>query len=181
MEGNSDNEEVEVPEIEDPVEIKPNPDKSDEVETKQNSDISDEVKINGLVYEDYKKSYKGKGDFTQCSFCVKFFHQQTNGFITQNNEGESVCYHCLFWLNYSMELRSTVDGAYGKTIHDYILECAPIHNTETCSRRGECFICDYLDGIIIEGIYGSDELYSNWKSERKMTDDTDDIKIVINI
>ena len=187
MEGNSDDEshssEEQVIKSESPVidtNIPNIPSIPDIPEQKKLNEISDEVSISGVAYDDYKNSYKGKGNFTQCSFCAKFFHQKTNGFITQNDEGEPICYHCLFWVNYSMELRSQVDGVFGKTIHDYILECYPFHNTETCSRRGECFVCDYLDGIVIEGIFGSEELYSKWKSERNPID-TDDMKIVINI
>jgi hypothetical protein len=142
-------------------------------------ELNDEVKINGVSYEDYKSTYKSKANFVQCAFCVKFFCQEKNGFITVNDEGENICYHCLFWVNYSLEQRSTVDGVFGKTIHDYVLQCAETHNTETCTRRGECFVCDYLDGIIIENIFGSEELYSVWKSERNV--DNDDLKIVITI
>jgi hypothetical protein len=142
-------------------------------------ELSDEVKINGVVYEDYKSTYERQGTFSQCSFCLKFFNQEAYGFITQSDNGEMTCFHCLFWVNYSLELRSAVDGVYGKTIHDYILECAEIHNTETCVKRGECLVCDYLDGIPIEGIFGGDELYAVWKSERSVN--INDIKIIIKI
>lgn len=135
----------------------------------------------GLTYDEYKQNYKNKGNLQQCGYCTKFFENKKNGFITKDMEGELVCYHCLFWINYSVDTRPTVDGVYDRTIHDYILECEPTHDVEKCTRPGECFICDYKSGIKIEGILGGDELYEKWKSENEEPTDGIDFKFVIKI
>lgn len=162
------------------------PDESESVEDceenyeeKKSIDISDDVRIYGVTYDDYKSSYKGKVDFNQCEFCLKFFPiDQKNKFVTKNQD-ENICFHCLFWVNYSPELRSTVDGIYDKTIHDYILECSPHHNNEDCQKRGQCFVCDYKDGILIDGIFGGEELYNTWKGEHDF--ENSDLRLVIKI
>ncbi|ARF09560.1 hypothetical protein Indivirus_1_183 [Indivirus ILV1] len=135
----------------------------------------------GITYEEYKNNHSLLGKFTQCGYCLKFFKNDQKGFITKSINGsddEYICYHCLFWINYSLELRSTVDGMYDKTIHDYILECAPHHEQSTCVHSGECFICDYLNGNRIVGIFGEDELITKKNSKDK---DISNMRFVITI
>ena len=149
----------------------------------ENISIPTNIEIYGIDYDNYKVSYKGKFNFKQCGYCLKFFPDKQKGFITKTNdqEAEYICYHCLFWINYSPELRQTVDGVYDKTIHDYILETLPYHDTETCSKRGQCFVCDHVSGIKIDGIFGNDDLYNTWKSKNDIYNDISDFKIIIKI
>src|SRR3990170_5287372 len=73
--------------------------------------LSESALINGLPYEEYKlECQQGKiikGSWPQCSFCTKFFSKKDKGFLTTNNENEPICYHCLFWVNHDVQLRST--------------------------------------------------------------------------
>ena len=74
-----------------------------------------------------------------------------------DSSGDGVCFHCIFWTNYSPECRQLVDGVYGKTIVEYVLECKDTHNKDTCSK-GACFLCDALNGVPIEGIMDGEVL-----------------------
>ena len=158
-----------------------------EVESKQETVSEQEQNlIYGLTYDEYKANHKSlkslASSMKQCGYCLKFFESTKNGFITksQSEEGELICYHCLYWVNYSQDLRATVDGVYEKTIHDYILECAPYHVQDECIHKGECFVCDYLNGIRIIGIFGEDELFS--QGQVKVQDeDIDNIRFTITI
>ncbi|AYV76903.1 MAG: hypothetical protein Barrevirus3_23 [Barrevirus sp.] len=145
----------------------------------------------GITYDTYKQKYKNYGSkLKQCSFCLKFFLNEKNSFITKTlvvdkeeepaEGGEYTCYHCLYWINYNSDLRSTVDGLYEKTIHDYILECAPTHDQNTCLHAGECFICDYLNGKRIVGIFGEEELLAE-KTEGGGEGDIENMRFLITI
>jgi len=172
------------------IDIEPESPELSKVVPEENLDIESKKEVvsknnlmYGLTYDEYKAHSKvSKGaKLEQCTYCTKFFENIKNGFITKDMAGELVCYHCLFWVNYSMELRAQVDGMYDKTIHDYILECEFTHELETCNRPGECFICDYKNGIKIENILGGDELYEKWKSENEEPTDGIDFKFIIKI
>ncbi len=177
VEDQSDEEELSPPSPTDSDEPKEDKPKEDETKNKTN-DL-----MYGVTYDEYKQKYKSLGsNFKQCGYCLKFFKNDQKGFITKNLQGteddEYICYHCLFWVNYSLELRSTVDGLYEKTIHDYILECSPTHDQSSCAHSGECFVCDYLNGTRIVGIFGEDELFAERKSEEQSIDD---MRFVITI
>jgi hypothetical protein len=102
----------------------------------------------------------------QCTFCSKYFNKGTQdvktklhhgGMITNEYDanGDSVCYHCIFMIHYNpIESRVNFDGAFGKTIVEYILECKDSHNAEECNHRTECFVCDFLANKDIEGVFG---------------------------
>ena len=106
-----------------------------------------------------------------CSFCNRYYGKgeyddQTNTYkdtmLTAefDSNGDLVCYHCLYTINYNPpEARINFDGAFGLTIYDYILKCKDYHNKEKCGKD-ECFLCDFLNMKKIDGVYGSDELYS---------------------
>ncbi len=154
-------------------------------EESDNQDKPEETKednlMYGLTYDEYKKKVNVLGNkLKQCGYCLKFFKNVDKGFITKNlqgDEGEMICYHCLFWVNYSIDLRGSVDGLYEKTIHDYILECESHHDQDTCTHKGECFVCDYLNGTRITGIFGEDELFS----AKNTSDNFDEMRFTISL
>ena len=185
-EDNKDNEEPELDESSEEVSLPSLPEEEqeqekDEYKVKDNKESDPKIEniMYGLTYEDYKKKVNVFGSkLKQCGYCLKFFKNEDKGFITKNlqgDEGEMICYHCLFWVNYSEDLRGSVDGLYEKTIHDYIQECSLYHCQDTCTHKGECFVCDYLNGKRITGIFGEEELFLE-KNEPSNTDE-----FVINI
>lgn len=130
-----------------------------------NNQLDDLISVNGMAYEDVKKlklSFGQHHKLGQCTYCLKFYNKSNNGkggmlTFEFDSNGEGICYHCLFWLNYSMEMRSMVDGAFGKTIVEYIVECKDMHDKESCQKNtveGGCFLCDALNEKPIEGIFG---------------------------
>ena len=126
-----------------------------------------DIDVNGITYEQYKKEFTFmKNKLIQCIYCQKYFKNEKNGMITKefDENGEPICYHCIFWINYKAELRQTVDGVFGKTIYEYITDCKDCHNQLTCIRNtgGGCFLCDYLNKIPLEGIIGADELTKDY-------------------
>nr|QBK88524.1 MAG: hypothetical protein LCMiAC01_02010 [Mimivirus LCMiAC01] len=93
----------------------------------------------------------------RCNTCGLYFEKNM---ICENEDyidefDATSCWHCIFWLNYSIDDRKNVDGKYGKTIANYILECKDCHNVTTCKRTDMCFICDHLNGKQIDGIKDS--------------------------
>lgn len=170
----SESEEVSLPSMPSDEEKKQEENKEEKQEENKEENI-----MYGLTYDEYKKKVNVLGSkLKQCGYCLKFFKNIDKGFITKNlqgDEGEMICYHCLFWVNYSEDLRGTVDGLYEKTIHDYIQECSLYHDQDNCSHKGECFVCDYLNGKRITGIFGEEELF-NEKNEPSNTDE-----FIINI
>jgi len=172
-------------------------------ESKQ--EISKSDLINGVDYKTYKQmSITNKNKFAPCSFCQKLYDK---GIVDLMNnklhksmltteydmaEGGLVCFHCIFAVNYQpIENRCQVDGVYGKTVSEYVLECKDHHDSSNCSRA--CFICDHLQGIKIEGIIGSEELYQLSQIDNKDnidvschenyidSDSIDNVEISINI
>ena len=108
---------------------------------------------------------KNTGKLVLCLTCERFYEES----LTVNVEYGITCYHCLFWLNYAPEIRSSVDGVYGMTIYDYIQTFAQGHDTNKCQRRG-CFICDFINGKDIEGIL---------TPENSESDDVDQLTIIL--
>lgn len=113
-----------------------------------------ELDENGISNEEFNKlsiKDQGKLNVKYCEICDRFYK---NNFVILSDYGY-ICYHCLFWLNYSPNQRKQVDGTFGMTIAEYIMTCKDNHDKEKCTRnsdKGGCFICDYLNGIKIEGI-----------------------------
>lgn len=128
------------------------------------TDVFPYTNPNGFTYDEYyaelKCDYKDK--VSQCLYCSKFYDKSKNGMICFEYDKEApICYHCIFWMHYSLESRAQVDGVYGKTIVEYILQCYEFHDKNSCLRSKEqnaCLICDYLNGVNIENIIGCDVL-----------------------
>ena len=128
---------------------------------------------NGIPYEIYTSlSGADRRRLGQCQYCQKFYSRgipdmKTNtykgGMLTNeyDNGGEAVCFHCIFMLNYSgdyPEMRQNFDGAFGKTIVEYIIDCKDMHDKSACTHSEECFICDFLNGKEIVGIFDNETL-----------------------
>lgn len=125
-------------------------------------------------YAQYKIfSENDKKKFTMCDCCTNYCQKEV--LTTQKYMGMTVCYHCLFFINYSADQRSLVDGQYGLTISDYVLKFAKDH--EPCNRT--CFICDYKNDITIDNIKNGDILFSN--NNKKITGNVHNNKILIII
>jgi hypothetical protein len=133
----------------------PSPPKSlDEILKEKNVHLD----YNGMSYDDYGKlrlpfGASQKMNTKYCYSCNYYYpgdfvvQYNTSGFV---NDDDWMCYHCLYWINYSPEQRILVDGVFGKTIAEYIIDCKEIHNQASCTRNPNCFICNHLDGINIE-------------------------------
>ena len=128
---------------------------------------------NGIPYEIYTSlSGADRRRLGQCQYCQKFYSRgvpdmKTNtykgGMLTNDYDhgGEAVCFHCIFMLNYNKdypEIRQNFDGAFGKTIVEYIIDCKDMHDKSACTHSEECFICDFLNGKEIIGIFDSETL-----------------------
>jgi len=122
-------------------------------ELEQDDILSDLV--NGITYEKFK-TLEYKPNLEQCLYCLKFYNEYgVNSMITKNFDGNNyICFHCIFWINYSYDLRKTVDGVYGKTINEYVKQCSSYHNQMDCDKNKDrnCLICDYLNGILFDDI-----------------------------
>lgn len=142
------------------------------------------MNINGILYEDYKKlPHQKQVNSVQCSYCQKFYSttQQPKMFTTEFAEGEPVCFHCIFWTNYDPATRPHVDGVYGMTIVEYIMECKDFHDKTTCiknSDAGGCLLCDYLNGVPIENVLGADVLINEQPIPEPLEDDKDYLQTV---
>lgn len=142
--------------------------------------------INGINYNVYSQLDKTiKQYMSQCSFCSNFYqnNSQNNIITTEYSPGEIVCFHCIFFLNYNPPTqRVSVDGVYKKTIVEYIMECHQSHKPQSCTHSTECFICDYLNGIPIEGIFGAENLMKiNIEPEINAGSDSDCFTLNIEI
>lgn len=137
--------------------------------------IEDQKDLKNMYsYAQYKIfSENDKKKFIMCECCT--YYCQKEVLTTQKYMGMTVCYHCLFFINYSTDQRSFVDGQYGLTISDYILKFAKEH--EPCNRT--CFICDYKNDITIDNIKNGDILFSN--NNKKVTGSVHNNKILIII
>lgn len=119
-----------------------------------------------------------------CYSCNKYYpsdfvaQYNTSGFV---NDDDWMCYHCLYWINYALEQRTLVDGVFGKTIAEYVIECKDTHNIESCTRSPNCFICDHLNGINIELIQLEElvnqSVEQKESEQKKMEDDLLTIEI----
>lgn len=114
----------------------------------QNNNITTE----GITMSEYKFN-PSSVKLSQCEVCQKIYSVNSNGEPMVNSiNGLNSCWHCLFWMNYDLTARSNVDGVYGKTIAEYIIDCRDSHDPINCSRVGACFLCDNLNGYPIDGI-----------------------------
>lgn len=122
------------------------------------------ISVNGIDHDMYGTlTSSAKGGLSQCQYCLKYYNKTGNSMVTTeyDQKGDVVCFHCVYMLIYSdKNSRINFDGAFGKTIVEYIIECKDSHDKENCTHQTECFICDYLNGIFIENILGGDELFA---------------------
>lgn len=96
-----------------------------------------------------------KNELKQCSFCNKFFKQDMLVPVFENKNEDAQCWHCLYWMNYSINTRKQVDGAYGLSIVEYIIKCKDIHEMDLCTRNtdsGGCFLCEFNLGLPITDV-----------------------------
>jgi hypothetical protein len=118
---------------------------------------------NGMTAELYNNldTKPKNGSVKQCTSCNKVY---LNNMISTeyDEETSSTCFHCIFWMNYSEEIRSSVDGTYGMTIFEYITEYSDYHDIALCQNRDDdldgCFLCDYITYKSITGIIGEEDL-----------------------
>ena len=112
--------------------------------------VIDDNGINHFIYNQlFPDVHK---QFIRCEYCLKYYLCESN-IVIKDKDNYSTCMHCLYFINYDKDLRTSVDGKYGLTIADYILKYKSIHNKYNCNTS--CFICDHLHGKYIEGIkYG---------------------------
>lgn len=140
--------------------------------------------INGILYQEFKKLPHNKQvNSVQCSYCQKFYSktQQPKMFTTEFTEGEPVCFHCIFWTNYDVTTRPHVDGVYGMTIVEYVMECKDLHDKAVCTRNsdaGGCLLCDYLNGVPIDNVLGADVLINELPKQESVEDDKDYLQSV---
>lgn len=122
--------------------------KSYDVDNNTNSQKNvDYISTEGIDSEiiEYSSKYI-QSNLKQCVFCNKYFK---NDMIVPNKDNiidEFQCWHCLFWMNYSIPNRKNVDGTFGMTIVEYILKCKDDHETTLCKKNsdtGGCFLCEY--------------------------------------
>ena len=89
-----------------------------------------------------------------------------------------VCYHCVMWMNYSIETRDSVDGVFGGwTIVEYVMNCKNSHDKNNCIRNsinGGCFICDFLNEKSIEGIKNKEILNDKLAKNDSLGDKNND-------
>lgn len=160
---------------------------------------------NGITHDDYNNLCNSqKQTLGQCQFCLKYYNKSVPNTLNTSNtsntsnisnisnsmltteydqNGETVCFHCVYMIHYNpVDARINFDGAFGKTITEYIIECKDTHNHTQCMHSEECFICDYLNGIKIEGILGGDDLFANNSiDDHTENKDNDDYSFSITI
>jgi hypothetical protein len=119
------------------------------------------VSTEGANEDDLQQLNIDKINLHQCLICFKYFKEDM---VVPLDGQDQQCWHCLFWMNYSIDLRKQVDGAYGMSIAEYILKCKDVHTSDTCTRNsdnGGCFLCEFNIGIPITDINNLDILYEN--------------------
>ena len=109
----------------------------------------------------YQVENKVMDTIDMCIFCNKYYTEDM--LISRDDTDNRHCYHCLFWMNYTIKNRKHVDGVFGMTIVDYIQKCKDFHEINTCTKNtdsGGCFLCEYNLGIPITDVIDLDKLYS---------------------
>lgn len=154
-----------------------NNDKNNDIQLKNIINGINSNEINNLKYDD-------RIMLTQCDFCAKFFSKDM--IVPEyGNDGTIICFHCLYWVNYKPDLRPFVDGVFGKTIVEYIMETRDSHDITVCNKRnaGGCIVCDHLDGILLENVANNEILINDIDNtndnEKIFEDEYDGITITI--
>lgn len=107
----------------------------------ENSDESNiEMTTDGLQYDEMKKyiyvQKKNLDGHRQCNICLKYFPDMI---ITDQFDGSSTCWHCLFFLN--ADDISRIEQMYQISQQSYIEFCGHAHNKEKCIRSDSCILC----------------------------------------
>lgn len=124
------------------------------------------VPIEGITYfEKIKYGNTITSKLQQCDYCQRFY---TGELIIPTTEDDvTICQHCHFTLYYDLSARKEGDEKYanfGISVSSYILNFAKDHNVEKCTKKtnmGGCFLCEYRNGFIIEGINNPELIYKN--------------------
>jgi hypothetical protein len=117
---------------------------------------------------------------SKCENCNKSYKKSDT--MVNNIYDMWICWHCFFWPYYDPALRQEVDGVYGKTIAEYILDCRDSHDKDACTRKDSCFLCDNLNGKIITNIICGEmiQLQDDTKDSTPIpVEDDDDITVEI--
>jgi hypothetical protein len=122
-----------------------------------NSGNSEEYKLTteGLHVEQMSDKYFS--NTRQCMLCMKYYNHN----MIMNADGEHMCQHCFFMINYDEEKRLEVDTKYinmGYCVAMYISECSDNHNVQTCEKSA-CYLCDYKNKKPIKNILLSESIY----------------------
>ena len=114
----------------------------------------DYVTTEGLSVFELQESGAPQGQHLKgCTCCNKYYRPDMLVPPTPGDDpNESQCWHCFFWMNYSVPMRKQADGKHGMTISEYILKCKDLHELDKCTRNtdsGGCFLCEYNLGLPI--------------------------------
>lgn len=82
----------------------------------------------------------------ECEFCLSVYETD----IICVYDTQTICYHCLFWINFPPELRTDVFKNYGVKVEDYVAKCKDNHNVKTCVRQGSCVLCEHIYNNIVK-------------------------------
>lgn len=137
------------------------------------------ISTEGISEEDnIVSNYVRSKNLKKCDVCQRYYSLD----MIVDPEGlDSMCWHCLFWMNYDITCRKDVDGNLGMCIADYIYKCEKDHNMEICTKRtdqGGCFLCEYKLGYILSDIkdiwkiYDLDKINDN-QVELEIKDEND--------
>lgn len=151
------------------VEINTDDDNMPELVDDENKDVEMDksLLINGVTYDELKTlPYNKQNQLAQCNYCLKFYKKENphKMITTDFSDSETICFHCIFWMNYDVDVRATVDGVYGMTILEYIMECKDDHDKTTCTKNsdaGGCFLCDYLNNVPLVNVLGAESLFDD--------------------
>jgi hypothetical protein len=132
---------------------------------------------NGLDHQIVKTLNDGY-ELVCCEMCNLYYEDQLTCF---DNDGQHICYHCLFYLNYDPDMRPFVDGVYGMTIMDYVTKLSPLHDKQNCMRHGNnCFLCDALNGLPLENVLITNG-HTTTEPRQKTMDEIDESDIVVEL
>lgn len=126
-------------------------------------DDNQELKIttDGIFqYEIPNVNFSKVTNVKQCHWCLVYNLYD----VIINSNGENVCKHCYFCVNYGGSEKERFDfdtkccEDKGEGIATFILQCYEQHDTKKCVRKPGCFLCDYKEGNVIKGIVNPDML-----------------------
>lgn len=130
--------------------------------------------IDGLSMDDIRDGAHEIDEMSvaQCRMCSNVYSNGTDDRINMVTydmfmNGDAVCWHCVFQQAYPVEARANFDGAFGKTICDYVLDCQATHDQELCPNTATCFVCDFINFKPIDFIKHASRLTSFYPPKPK--------------